>query len=75
MPQPAQPQGLTHQECQNGDVEGCNQPIPEELNYFEKGCLAGDQDKCREYQGYKDDYKALRSPQVLDTEMFDRISQ
>jgi hypothetical protein len=69
------PNGSPHQACQNGDMEACNQSIPEDLNYFKKGCRAGDQDKCREYQDYNADYKASRSPQVLDKEMFDRISQ
>jgi len=68
------PSGSPHQACQNGDLEACNQSIPEELKYFEKGCRVGDQYKCLEYQGYNADYKALRSPQVLDKEMFDRIS-
>ena len=61
--------------CQNGDLVACNRSIPEELNYFNKGCDAGDQNKCREYQGYDDDYKALFPPQMLDKEMSDRIPQ
>jgi len=64
-----------HEACQNGTLLACKQSISEGLDYFQKGCQAGDKVKCSEYEGYVTDSKAERSPQVIDHRMFDQMSQ